>query len=191
MKYLKVKRIIDLMLAILFLVLLSPLILITYLLVRFTSYGPAIYWSDRYGQNNKIFQMPKFRTMKINTPVIATHLLQDPRQYLTCIGGFLRKASLDELPQLWSILTGDMSFVGPRPALFNQTDLVNLRTQHGIQHLMPGLTGWAQINGRDDISTIDKVKYDFEYLNQISLFFDFKILGLTLLKVLALEGVAH
>lgn len=181
----------DFILAIFFLVLLAPLILISYLLVRFTSPGPALYWSDRYGKNNIIFKMPKFRTMQTNTPVVATHLLQDPQQHLTCIGGFLRKVSLDELPQLWSILKGDMSFVGPRPALFNQIDLVDLRTQYGIQFLVPGLTGWAQINGRDDISTLEKVKYDFEYLKQISLNFDLKILALTFLKVLSLEGVSH
>ena len=191
MKYLRLKRIMDFILAIFFLVLLAPLILISYLLVRFTSPGPALYWSDRYGKNNIIFKMPKFRTMQTNTPVVATHLLQDPQQHLTCIGGFLRKVSLDELPQLWSILKGDMSFVGPRPALFNQIDLVDLRTQYGIQCLVPGLTGWAQINGRDDISILEKVKYDFEYLKQISLNFDLKILALTFLKVLSLEGVSH
>ena len=191
MKYLILKRIMDFIMAIFFLALLAPLIFVAYLLVRFTSPGPALYWSDRYGKKNIIFQMPKFRTMQTNTPIVATHLLQDPQQHLTCVGGFLRKVSLDELPQLWSILKGDMSFVGPRPALFNQADLVDLRTQCGVHCLVPGLTGWAQINGRDDISTLDKVKYDFEYLKQISLYFDFKILVLTFLKVLKFEGVSH
>jgi O-antigen biosynthesis protein WbqP len=161
------------------------------LLVRLTSPGPALYWSDRVGRHNAIFRMPKFRSMRVGTPAVATHLLQDPKVYLTPIGSFLRKSSLDELPQLWCILKGDMSFVGPRPALFNQDDLVALRTQFGVHELVPGLTGWAQVNGRDELPIPDKVKLDVEYLHRQSLWFDIKILWLTFVKVLRRDGVSH
>ena len=161
------------------------------LLVRLTSPGPALYWSDRVGRHNAIFRMPKFRSMRVGTPAVATHLLQDPKVYLTPIGSFLRKSSLDELPQLWCILKGDMSFVGPRPALFNQDDLVGLRTRFGVHELVPGLTGWAQVNGRDELPIPDKVKLDVEYLHRQSLWFDIKILWLTFVKVLRRDGVSH
>jgi len=160
-------------------------------MVRFTSPGPAIYWSDRIGRNNRIFRMPKFRTMRIDTPAVATHLMSDPGAYLTPIGRFLRRTSLDELPQLWSILVGDMSVVGPRPALYNQDDLIALRTEAGVDRLMPGLTGWAQINGRDELPIPEKVALDAEYLRRMSFSFDLKILILTLLRVLRGEGVSH
>ena len=160
-------------------------------LVRLTSKGPALYWSDRIGKNNTIFKMPKFRTMQIGTPAVATHLLNDPDQYLTPIGSFLRKSSLDELPQLWSILNGDMSFVGPRPALFNQEDLIELRTRHGIHMLVPGLTGWAQINGRDELPIPQKVALEIEYKEKESFFFDLRIILLTALKVLRRDNVTH
>jgi O-antigen biosynthesis protein WbqP len=150
-----------------------------------------MYWSNRVGRNNKLFSMPKFRTMKVNTPAVATHLLKNPDHYLTPVGSFLRKTSLDELPQLWSIIKGDMSFVGPRPALFNQEDLIALRTQSGVSQLLPGLTGWAQINGRDELPIIEKVKLDIEYLHKKSVSFDFKILFLTFVKVLRKEGIQH
>lgn len=166
-------------------------ILVVAMLVRLTSAGPALYWSDRVGAHNRIFRMPKFRTMRIGTPAVATHLLSNPDAYLTPIGGFLRRTSLDELPQLWSILKGDMSFVGPRPALFNQDDLVALRTERGLERMVPGLTGWAQINGRDDLPIPVKVEYDAEYLRCQSFWFDLKILGLTALKVMRREGVSH
>lgn len=159
--------------------------------VRLTSKGPALYWSDRVGQHNKLFQMPKFRSMLVDTPAMATHLLSDPSDYLTPVGSFLRKSSLDELPQLWSILKGDMSFVGPRPALFNQDDLVSLRTHYGVHELVPGLTGWAQVNGRDELPIPDKVKLDEEYLRLRSFWFDFRIFWLTFLKVLRRDGVSH
>jgi O-antigen biosynthesis protein WbqP len=162
-----------------------------FLAVRSTSKGPALYWSCRVGRNNKLFMMPKFRTMRVDTPAIATHLLPDPAYWLIPIGPFLRKSSLDELPQLLCILKGDMSFVGPRPALFNQDDLVVLRTNAGVHKLVPGLTGWAQVNGRDELSIIDKVKLDAEYLQRRSLGFDLWILWLTLLKVLRRDGVSH
>lgn len=161
------------------------------LLVRLTSRGPALYWSDRVGRHNRIFSMPKFRTMKVDTPAVATHLLANPAAHLTPIGGFLRRTSLDELPQLWSILRGDMSFVGPRPALFNQHDLIELRTQLGVHDLVPGLTGWAQINGRDELSIPDKVKLDAEYLRRRSVALDMRILFVTLRSALRGEGVAH
>jgi O-antigen biosynthesis protein WbqP len=167
------KRGIDLMLAIIASLFLFLPIIFVAILVRFTSRGQILYWSDRVGKNNKIFSMPKFRTMRIGTPEVATHLLDDPSSYLSPIGQFLRKNSLDELPQLWSIWNGDMSFVGPRPALFNQYDLIELRSKFGIDKLLPGLTGWAQINGRDDLAIPDKVNLDFEYLQKQSLFFDF------------------
>lgn len=167
-----------------------PIVLIT-LAVRFTSPGPVLYWSDRVGRRNVIFQMPKFRSMRVGTPAVATHLLANPADYLTPIGSFLRKTSLDELPQLWSILKGDMSFVGPRPALFNQDDLIALRTDVGVHELVPGLTGWAQVNGRDELPIPDKVKLDIEYLQRRSIAFDLWILWLTLLKVLRRDGVSH
>lgn len=160
-------------------------------MVRTTSKGAIIYWSDRVGRHNKIFKMPKFRSMKIDTPAVATHLLPNPDTYLTPIGSFLRKSSLDELPQLWSILKGDMSFVGPRPALFNQHDLIELRTMAGVHNLLPGLTGWAQINGRDELPIPDKVALDVEYLRQKTIWLDIKIILLTGLKVLRRDNVTH
>jgi O-antigen biosynthesis protein WbqP len=166
-------------------------ILIIALVVRLTSPGPALYWSDRVGRCNRIFKMPKFRSMRIDTPAVATHLLQNPGQWLTPIGSFLRRSSLDELPQLWSILKGDMSFVGPRPALFNQNDLIALRTEMGVHELVPGLTGWAQVNGRDELPTSQKVQLDVEYLQRRSILFDLKILWVTTLKVLSRDGVSH
>jgi O-antigen biosynthesis protein WbqP len=171
-------------------VLAVPVVLVA-ILVRLTSPGPALYWSDRVGRHNKIFKMPKFRSMRVGTPAVATHLLADARSHLTPIGSFLRKSSLDELPQLWSILVGDMSFVGPRPALFNQHDLIELRTQQGVHELVPGLTGWAQVNGRDELPIPDKVKLDVEYLQRQSLWFDIRILWLTFVKVLRRDGVSH
>lgn len=160
-------------------------------MVRLTSPGPALYWSDRVGLRNSIFRMPKFRSMRVGTPPVATHLLISPQVHLTPIGPFLRKSSLDELPQLWSILIGDMSFVGPRPALFNQADLIALRTDHGINVLVPGLTGWAQVNGRDNLTLPEKVALDAEYLRHQSLWFDLQILWLTAVKVFRREGVTH
>lgn len=170
--------------------LIVPLVLLA-LAVRVTSRGPILYWSNRVGRKNDIFRMPKFRSMCIGTPAVATHLLKDPEAYLTPIGSFLRKSSLDELPQLWSILKGDMSFVGPRPALFNQEDLIALRTQYGVHNLLPGLTGWAQINGRDELPIPEKVKLDVEYLRRQSFWFDIRILWLTFVKVLRRDGVSH
>ncbi|MEQ1794648.1 MAG: sugar transferase [Nitrospira sp.] len=161
------------------------------LAVLVTSPGPVLYWSDRVGRHNRLFTMPKFRSMRVEAPAVATHLLADPAVYVTPIGSFLRKASLDELPQLWSILKGDMSFVGPRPALFNQEDLIALRTQQGVHELVPGLTGWAQVNGRDELPIPEKVKLDAEYLRRRSLWFDLRILWLTLVKVLCRDGVSH
>jgi len=161
------------------------------LLVRLTSTGAAIYWSQRIGRHNRLFSMPKFRSMRTDTPAVATHLLTDPKNYLTPIGGFLRKSSLDELPQLWSILKGDMSFVGPRPALYNQDDLIALRTDAGVHLIQPGLTGWAQVNGRDEIPIPDKVKLDVEYMQRQSFGFDIYILWLTALKVIKRDGVSH
>jgi len=185
------KRLFDLILAlVLSLCFAIPCVLLA-LVIRLTSPGPALYWSDRVGRGNAIFRMPKFRTMRIDTPAVATHLLGDPDRFLTPIGSFLRKTSLDELPQLWSILRGDMSFVGPRPALFNQYDLIELRTRFHVDTLLPGLTGWAQINGRDELSIPDKVKLDAEYLERKSWLFDLKILFLTFVKVARREGVRH
>jgi O-antigen biosynthesis protein WbqP len=186
-----VKRTFDLFLAFGLLVIFFFPILFVAALVRFTSPGPALYWSRRYGKNNSLFSMPKFRTMKINAPEVATHLLENPASYLTPIGPFLRKTSLDELPQLWSILSGHMSFVGPRPALFNQADLVELRSQCGVDSLTPGLTGWAQINGRDELPISEKVALDELYLKNQSLLLDMKILWLTLFAVLDQKGVSH
>lgn len=185
------KRAFDLLMAILAGLVLCVPICVVALLVRLTSAGPVLYWSDRVGRNNGIFKMPKFRSMRMGTPAVATHLLTDPKAYLTPIGSFLRKSSLDELPQLWSILIGDMSFVGPRPALYNQDDLIALRTERGISELLPGLTGWAQVNGRDELPIPEKVELDFVYLQQQSIFFDIRILWLTFVKVLQRDGVSH
>ena len=171
-------------------VLLLPVLLVA-MAVRLTSKGPALYWSDRVGRNNVIFKMPKFRSMRVGTPAVATHLLADARSHLTPIGSFLRKSSLDELPQLWSILAGDMSFVGPRPALFNQQDLISLRTEQGVHTLVPGLTGWAQVNGRDELPVPQKVALDAEYLKRQGFWFDIKILLMTFLKVAQRHGVSH
>lgn len=185
------KRWFDIVFAVLAgLVFLFPLLL-TALLVKFTSRGPVLYWSERVGQHNRIFKMPKFRSMRVGTPAVATHLLSDPEAWLTPVGSFLRKSSLDELPQLWNILCGDMSFVGPRPALFNQHDLVALRTQYGVNELVPGLTGWAQINGRDELPIDQKVALDVEYLQRQSFYFDIKIIFLTAFKVIGRESVSH
>jgi O-antigen biosynthesis protein WbqP len=186
-----VKRVFDLLLALAAAVILAAPVLLVSALVRLTSPGPALYWSDRIGRHNTIFKMPKFRSMRVGTPAVATHLLADPNAYLTPIGSFLRKSSLDELPQLWSILVGDMSFVGPRPALFNQHDLIELRTQLGVHDLVPGLTGWAQVNGRDELPIPDKVKLDAEYLQRQSLAFDIRILWMTFVKVVQRDGVTH
>lgn len=185
------KRFFDLTLAVLVALILSIPICLVAILVRVTSLGPVLYWSDRVGRNNVIFKMPKFRSMRVGTPAVATHLLDNPGNYLTPIGSFLRKSSLDELPQLWSIFRGDMSFVGPRPALYNQHDLVELRTQCGVHVLVPGLTGWAQVNGRDELPIFKKVELDKEYLLRRSLMFDLKILFLTALKVIMRADVTH
>ena len=185
------KQLIDFLMSFLALLIFSPVIIFVALLVKLTSKGPSLYWSDRVGRCNIIFKMPKFRTMQVGTPAVATHLLSDSSKYLTPAGSFLRKSSLDELPQLWSILVGDMSFVGPRPALFNQEDLIALRTQYGVDALMPGLTGWAQVNGRDELPIPVKVQYEVEYLQKQSFWFDMKILGLTFLKVMRRTGVSH
>jgi len=165
--------------------------LVIAVLVRITSKGSALYWSDRVGRKNKIFKMPKFRSMRVDTPAVATHLLSDPDVFLSPIGGFLRRTSLDELPQLWSILKGDMSFVGPRPALFNQDDLIALRTEHGVDKLVPGLTGWAQVNGRDELPIPEKVALDVEYMHRQSFWVDLKVLWMTFLKVIKRDGVSH
>ncbi|PLC05118.1 UDP-phosphate galactose phosphotransferase [Variovorax sp. RO1] len=185
------KRLFDLFLALIAALLLIIPLSVVALAVRLTSPGPVLYWSDRVGRKNRIFKMPKFRSMRVGTPAVASHLLVDPDVYLTPMGSFLRKTSLDELPQLWSILVGDMSFVGPRPALFNQQDLIDLRTQHGVLVLVPGLTGWAQVNGRDELPIPAKVQLDVEYLQRRSFWFDIRILWLTFVKVLRREGVTH
>lgn len=185
------KRLSDLLLAVCAALVLFLPVTVVALAVKLTSRGPVLYWSDRVGRHNKIFKMPKFRSMRTGTPAVATHLLSDPDTYLTSIGSFLRRSSLDELPQLWSILRGDMSFVGPRPALFNQDDLIQLRTEYGVDALLPGLTGWAQVNGRDEISIPDKVKLDTEYLHRQSLLFDIRILWMTFLKVVRRDGISH
>lgn len=185
------KRIFDVLLAIVACFFLAVPVVLVALAVRMTSAGPALYWSERVGRNNVIFKMPKFRSMRVGTPAVATHLLADARSHLTPIGSFLRKSSLDELPQLWSILAGDMSFVGPRPALFNQQDLIILRTAQGVHTLVPGLTGWAQVNGRDELPISEKVKLDGAYLQRQSLWFDIYILWLTFLKVVQRDGVSH
>lgn len=185
------KRLLDLVLGcIAGLVLLIPILLVA-CAVRMTSPGPALYWSDRVGRHNRLFRMPKFRTMRVDTPAVATHLLDNPRQWLTPIGSFLRRTSLDELPQIWTIIRGDMSFVGPRPALFNQDDLIALRTERGVHALVPGLTGWAQVNGRDELTIPEKVHLDEEYLRRRSLWFDAYIVWRTAVKVLSRAGVSH
>ena len=185
------KRLFDLFLAInAAAILLVPICMVA-ILVRVTSKGPVLYWSDRVGIKNAIFKMPKFRSMKVDTPAVATHLLKDPKSVLTPIGDFLRQSSLDELPQLWCIFKGDMSFVGPRPALFNQDDLIMLRSEKGVHELMPGLTGWAQVNGRDELPIPRKVDLDVEYLNHRSFMFDIRILWLTFIKVIRRSGVSH
>jgi O-antigen biosynthesis protein WbqP len=185
------KRLFDLVLALIAACLLIVPIVVVAVLVKLTSKGPALYWSDRVGMHNTIFKMPKFRSMKIKTPAVATHLLLDPSGVLTSIGDFLRKSSLDELPQLWCILKGEMSFVGPRPALFNQDDLILLRTEKGVDKVVPGLTGWAQVNGRDELPIPEKVVLDVEYMERQSFWFDMKILWLTVLKVVRRDGVSH
>ena len=185
------KRLFDLILAILIILLLLIPFLLIAILVIVTSKGPVLYWSDRIGKNNKTFKMPKFRSMLINTPTLATHLLDNPDSYLSPIGRFLRTTSLDELPQLFCVLKDDMSFVGPRPALYNQNDLISLRTHKSVDKLLPGITGWAQVNGRDELSIPDKVLLDVEYLNRQSFWLDIKILWMTLLKVIKRDGVAH
>lgn len=185
------KRLFDLSLAVLAICIFALPLLLLALAVKLTSPGPVLYWSDRVGRRNMIFRMPKFRSMKIGTPAVATHLLTDADSYLTPIGSFLRKSSLDELPQLWSIVKGDMSFVGPRPALFNQHDLIELRTRNGIHNLLPGLTGWAQVNGRDELPIPQKVALEIEYLNKKSSCLDMKIICLTFLKVLRRDNVMH
>jgi O-antigen biosynthesis protein WbqP len=185
------KRLFDFFVALSTLLALSPILLLVALSVKLTSSGPVIYWSDRVGRNNAIFRMPKFRTMLVETPAVATHLLADPARFLTPIGSFLRRSSLDELPQLWNILAGQMSFVGPRPALFNQEDLIALRTEHGVSSLLPGLTGWAQINGRDELPIPEKVRLDVEYMKRRSFWTDLQIMCLTLLKVIRSDGVTH
>jgi O-antigen biosynthesis protein WbqP len=186
-----VKRLFDLILAVAAAIVLAVPVLLVAVAVKLTSRGPALYWSDRVGRHNRIFRMPKFRTMRIGTPAVATHLLKNPAEYLTPIGSFLRRSSLDELPQLWSIFAGDMSFVGPRPALFNQDDLVALRTEAGVHELVPGLTGWAQVNGRDELPIPEKVKLEAEYLRRRSFGFDIYVLWLTAVKVVRRDGVSH
>jgi O-antigen biosynthesis protein WbqP len=186
-----IKRVFDLFLAVLLIILFLPPMLLVALAIKFTSSGPIIFWSQRVGKNNQLFWMPKFRTMLVVTPNVATHLLVDANRYLTPVGSFLRKSSLDELPQLWSVIRGDMSFVGPRPALFNQIDLNDLRTSMGVHKLTPGITGWAQINGRDELEIVDKVRYDREYLDKQGLLFDIWVLWLTAIKVFRREGIFH
>ena len=185
------KRVFDISLGCLAALILFAPVLLVAMAVRLTSKGPALYWSDRVGLNNVIFKMPKFRSMRVGTPAVATHLMADARSHLTPIGSFLRKSSLDELPQLWSILAGDMSFVGPRPALFNQQDLIALRTELGVHTLVPGLTGWAQVNGRDELPIPEKVVLDAEYLTRQSFLFDIKILWMTFFKVIQRDDVSH
>ena len=185
------KRVFDLLLAIVVLILFAPIFPLVAIVIRLSSKGPAFYWSDRVGKNNMIFKMPKFRSMLIETPDVATHLLDKPTTYLSPIGGFLRRTSLDEIPQLFSVFKGDMSFVGPRPALFNQDELISLRTEKGVDKLLPGITVWAQVNGRDELSIPDKVALDVEYLEQQSFWFDVKILRMTFLKVVKRDGLSH
>ena len=185
------KRIFDLVVGLSALVVLIVPILLVSIWVRITSKDSTLYWSDRVGRGNKIFRMPKFRSMRSDTPALATHLMSDPDEFLSPIGGFIRRSSLDELPQLFSILKGDMSFVGPRPALFNQDDLVALRSKHGVDQLVPGLTGWAQVNGRDELPIPEKVALDVEYMERQSFWFDMKILWMTVLKVVMRDGITH
>ena len=185
------KRLFDSLLVVIVIILLVVPIILASIAVRITSKGSVLYWSDRVGKNNEIFKMPKFRSMRIDTPAVATHLLDNPDAYLSPIGGFLRRSSLDEIPQLFSVLKGDMSFVGPRPALYNQDDLIALRTENGVDKLLPGITGWAQVNGRDELSIPDKVVLDVEYLKRQSFWFDMKILWMTFLKVVKRDGVSH
>ena len=185
------KRYFDLFIGAILSLSLVIIMLLIAVTIRLTSKGPSLYWSDRVGKNNKIFKMPKFRSMLTDTPAVATHLLDNPDVYLSPIGGFLRRSSLDELPQLFSVLKGDMSFVGPRPALYNQDDLIALRTEKGVDKLLPGITGWAQVNGRDELSIPDKVALDGEYLKRQSFWFDMKILWMTFLKVMKRDGVSH
>jgi O-antigen biosynthesis protein WbqP len=190
-KVLIMKRLFDLCVSLSAVMVLAIPIAVVAIMVKLTSKGSVLYWSDRVGKENIIFRMPKFRTMQVGTPAVATHLLTNPSSFLTPIGGFLRKSSLDELPQLWNIIKGDMSLVGPRPALFNQEDLIALRTEQGVHKLLPGLTGWAQINGRDELPIPEKVKLDAEYMQKQSFLFDFVILWRTFIKVLARDGVSH
>jgi O-antigen biosynthesis protein WbqP len=190
-KMFQIKRVFDLFLGLLSLPMALVLAVVIAIAIRLTSQAPVLYWSDRIGRNNSIFRMPKFRTMKLDTPEMATHLLADPQRQLTALGPFLRKTSLDELPQIYSILKGDLSFVGPRPALYNQEDLISLRTQRGIHELVPGLTGWAQIHGRDQLSVPAKVEFDYEYLLKKTFWLDLKILALTAVNVIRKEGVSH
>jgi O-antigen biosynthesis protein WbqP len=189
--YMVLKRLVDIVASLTFLVVFSPPMALIGIAIRLTSSGPVLYWSRRVGRDNQIFNMPKFRTMRVGAPVVATHLMPEPDTFLTPVGRFLRRTSLDELPQLWSILIGDMSFVGPRPALWNQDDLIALRTRAGIDRLLPGLTGWAQINGRDELSVAEKVELDYEYLQKRSLRFDLKIIFITITAACRQRGVAH
>ena len=185
------KRILDLSLVFISVIILFIPVLLIVLAVRLTSKGTVLYWSDRVGRNNNIFRMPKFRSMRSDTPDVASHLLQEPDAWLTPIGKFLRKSSLDELPQIWSVLKGEMSFVGPRPALYNQADLIALRKEAGIDKLLPGITGWAQINGRDELNIEEKVIFDKEYLNKESILFDLKIIMLTVIRIIKSDGIKH
>jgi O-antigen biosynthesis protein WbqP len=185
------KRLFDFFIGVILFPLLALPMLITAIAVRLTSTGPVLYWSDRVGRDNAIFRMPKFRSMRMDTPAVATHLMSNAETFLTPIGGFLRRYSLDELPQLFSILKGDMSFVGPRPALFNQDDLIALRTEQGVDKLVPGMTGWAQVNGRDELSIPEKVALEVEYMQKKSFWFDLKILWMTFLKMINNQGVSH
>lgn len=189
--YLVAKRLLDIVLGVLAALILALPFLVVAIVVKITSKGPVLYWSKRIGRDNESFDMPKFRTMRVGAPVVATHLLEEPDQYLTIVGGLLRKSSLDELPQLWSILKGDMSFVGPRPALFNQRDLIELRTLEGVHLAVPGLTGWAQINGRDELPIDAKVRFDAEYLRLRSFTLDLAILISTVGRVLRKDGISH
>lgn len=186
-----VKRAVDLVLAVTAAVFLLIPVIFLAALVKATSRGPVFYWSNRVGRYNRIFSMPKLRTMRIDTPVVATHLLADPNSFLTPVGSFLRKSSLDEIPQLWCILRGEMSVVGPRPALFNQHNLIEMRTEHGIHELRPGLTGWAQVNGRDELPLPEKVRLDLDYARRQSFQFDAKVILLTALKVIRRDGITH
>ena len=193
MKYRLVKRILDICLSSLLIPIALPISVLLIIIIKATSKGPVIFWSKRVGQNNRLFMMPKFRTMKLNTPQLATHILneKDPNSFLTSIGGFLRKSSLDEIPQVLSVLLGDMSFIGPRPALFNQEDLIDLRTKMGVHTIRPGITGYAQVNGRDELPISQKVEFDYYYLQNFGPLIDFKILYLTFFAVLKSKGVSH